>query len=50
MGLTLPLGVISKHETSDDELFYPPVRMVTRVDDAALAAGYRTRLVPGAQA
>lgn len=51
MRLTLPPGAFSKQDASDDASFYRPVRMVTHVDDTALAAlalHYRTRLAPGA--
>lgn len=46
----LPPGAFDKADSSDDALFYAPARLVTHIDDAAIAALtglYRERLPPG---
>ena len=51
MVAALPSEAFAKEDASDDALFYRPVRLVTHVDDAALAAltaFYAKRLTPGA--
>ena len=46
----LPSGAFAKLDDEDDEIFYEPPRLVTHIDDGAIAAltgFYRTVLPPG---
>lgn len=46
----LPAGAFAKQDTGDDLAFYAPPRLVTHIDDGAVAAltdFYRTTLPPG---
>jgi SAM-dependent methyltransferase len=48
--LGLPPGAFAKLDSEPDELFYEPARLVTHIDDGAIAAltdFYRTRLPAG---
>lgn len=47
----LPATLFAKEDTTDDALFYRPARLVTHIDEAAVAsliARYAEVLAPGA--